>query len=311
MYYIMSSVENLNKIFLEFCDDLENVVSDKKDFIDNARNRVKEKPSTKYYLEYFFRHCLEYAEDITKCNTKALENMNMIHGVRFGEVYNGGLQLQSRHALWRYMHTFYLLVQSFPKIDKVVEKYASNENIGNIKKALANHDANLKNIMDSSAKFAEEIIRENVKPDAKMPDMSEFMKGMDEKQFEDKFLNSSIGNLAKEISQDLGADDLKSMENPEDLMKNLMAGENGGLGGIINKVSSTLQKKMQSGELNEEMLMKEATQMMGMLGPMMGGSMPNAKGMEGMGDLFSMMGGMMGGGGKKKKKSKKNGAKVH
>jgi len=55
MYYIMSSVENLNKIFLEFCDDLENVVSDKKDFIDNARNRVKEKPSTKYYLEYFFR----------------------------------------------------------------------------------------------------------------------------------------------------------------------------------------------------------------------------------------------------------------
>jgi len=190
-----------------------------------------------------------------------------------------------------------------------VEKYGSNENIDNIKKALANHDANLKNIMDSSAKFAEEIIRENVKPDAQMPDMSECMKGMDEKQFEDKFLNSSIGNLAKEISQDLGADDLKSMENPEDLMKNLMAGENGGLGGIINKVSSTLQKKMQSGELNEEMLMKEATQMMGMLGPMMGGSMPNAKGMEGMGDLFSMMGGMMGG--KKKKKGKKNGAKVH
>ena len=309
MYYIMSSVENLNKIFLEFCDDLENVVPSKKELIDNARKRVEEKSSTKYYLEYYFRHCLEYAEDVTQCNAEALSDMNMIHGVKFGEVYNGGLQLQSRHALWRYMHTFYLLVQSFPKIDKVVEKYAKNENIGKIKKALSAHDRNLKNIMDSSAKFAEEIIRENVKPDAQMPDMSEFMKGMDEKQFEEKFLNSSIGNLAKEISEGLGADDLKSMENPEDMMKNLMSGQNGGLGNIINKVSSTLQQKMQSGELNEEMLMKEATQMMGMLGPMMGGSMPNAKGMEGMGDLFSMMGGMMGG--SKKKKGKKSGGSKH
>ena len=58
---------------------------------------------------------------------------------------------------------------------------------------------------------------------------------------------------------------------------------------------------MQNGELNEEALMKEATNMMGMLNPafskMAGG------GMGGMSNLFSMMGGMMGGG--KKKKSKK------
>lgn len=296
----MSSVENLNKVFLEFCDDLENVVPDFANYINNAKSKIKDRPSTKYYLEYYFRHCLPYASYITSCNAEKLTDMTILHGVKFGDVYGDNLQLSSRHALWRYMHTFYLLVQSYSKIGKVVEKYADNERIVEIKNALNNHDENLRNIMGSSAKFAEEIIKEQVKPqgDGNMPDMSSFLNGMDEKKFEDKFLNSSIGNLAKEISQELNADDLKCMENPNDLMKNLLSGEGGGLGNIIQKVSSTLQTKMQKGELNEEALMKEATQMMGMLNPaMMGG---------GKVDLFSMMGGLMGGGGKKKGKSKKS-----
>lgn len=302
----MSSVENLNKVFLEFCGDLENVIPEKLAFIDNARKRIQEKPSTKYYLEYFFRHCLPYASAITSCDTAALNEMKIMHGITFGDVYSTGLQLASRHALWRYLHTFYLLVQSFPKVNKIIEKYQENENINEIKTALASHDDNLRNIMNSSGKFAEEILKEQAsqQPDGKMPDMSQFLNGMDEKKFEESFLNSSIGDLAKEISQDLNSDDLKCMENPDDLMKNLMGGNGGagGLGNIIQKVSDKLQTKMKNGELNEEALMKEATQMMGMLGPAMGGAAGGKGGMGGMGDLFSMMGGMMGGGGKKKTK---------
>jgi len=299
----MSSVENLNKVFLEFCDDLENVIPDKLEYINNARKRIQDKPSTKYYLEYFFRHCLPFASSITSCDVEKLSKMSIMHGITFGDVYGDGLQLASRHALWRYLHTFYLLVQSFPKVNKIIEKYQDNSNINLIKTALNSHDQNLSNIMNSSGKFAEEILREQAsqQPDGKMPDMSQFLNGMDEKKFEENFLNSSIGDLAKEISQDLSSDDLKCMENPDDLMKNLLGGNGGGgLGNIIQKVSDKLQNKMKNGELNEEALMKEATQMMGMLNPAMG-KMAGG-GMGGMGDLFSMMGGMMGGGGKKKGK---------
>jgi hypothetical protein len=234
--------------------------------------------------------------------------MNVLHGVKFGDIYKKNFPIASKHAIWRYLHTFYLLVQSYPKLDRIIEKYKDNENIDKINASLANHDGNLRNIMNSSAKFAEEIIKEQAKPteDGKMPDMSSFLNGMDENKFESEFLNSKIGNLAKEISEELNGDDLKCMENPDDLMKNLLSGEGGGLGNIIQKVSSKLQNKMQNGELNEEALMKEATSMMGMLNPafskMAGGGMG---GMGGMGNLFSMMGGMMGGGGGKKKKSKK------
>jgi hypothetical protein len=309
LYYIMSSVENLNKVFLELCDDLSNVVSGFEDYINNARKRIRENPSTKYYLEYYFRHCLIYADKITSCDGNKLLDMNIMHGIKFGDIYKKDFPLTSKHALWRYLHTFYLLVQSYPKLDKIIEKYKENENIDKINQSLANHDGNLRNIMNSSAKFAEEIIKEQVKPaeDGKMPDMSSFLNGMDEKKFEDKFLNSSIGNLAKEISEELNGDDLKCMENPDDLMKNLLSGEGGGLGNIIQKVSSKLQSKMQNGELNEEALMKEATNMMGMLNPAfskMAGGMAGG-GMGGMGNLFSMMGGMMGGSGGGKKKNKK------
>ena len=98
-------------------------------------------------------------------------------------------------------------------------------------------------------------------------------------------------------------------------MKSFMNGGSGGLGSIIQKVSSKLQTKLASGVLNEEALLKDATQMMGMLNPAlqsmglggMGGGGKGGKGMEGMGNLFSMMGGLMGGGagGKKKKHTKK------
>jgi hypothetical protein len=301
----MSSVENLNKVFLELCDDLENVVSGFEEYIENSRKRIQENPSTKYYLEYYFRHCLPYADKITNCDESGLLDMNVLHGVKFGDIYKKNFPIASKHAIWRYLHTFYLLVQSYPKLDRIIEKYKENENIVNIRQSLSNHDTHLRNIMNSSAKFAEEIIKEQAKPteDGKMPDISSFLNGMDENKFESDFLNSKIGNLAKEISEELNGDDLKCMENPDDLMKNLLSGEGGGLGNIIQKVSSKLQNKMQNGELNEEALMKEATSMMGMLNPafskMAGG------GMGGMGNLFSMMGGMMGGGGGKKKKSKK------
>ena len=89
----MSTVENLNKIFLEFCDDLANVVPNYKKAIDNVRSKIEEKPDTKYYLEYFFRHCIPYAADITSCNVDGLQEMNVIHGLKFKNLYTDELSL--------------------------------------------------------------------------------------------------------------------------------------------------------------------------------------------------------------------------
>ena len=134
------------------------------------------------------------------------------------------------------------------------------------------------------------------------------MKNVDESKFEEQFLNSGIGNLAKEISSEIDPKELENLQNPQDLFSALLggggSGNAGGLTNIIQKVGDKLQDKMSKGQIDQDALMKEATSMMGMLGPAMQG-MGGAGGMEGMGDLMGMFGGMGMGGGKKKRSKRK------
>lgn len=75
--------------------------------------------------------------------------------------------------------------------------------------------------------------------------------------------NTSIGSLAKEISEEIDLSKL-NIERPEDIfnLTNLMGG--GGAGGnnvmssIITKVGSKIQDKLQKGELKHEDLMRDA-----------------------------------------------------
>lgn len=96
-----------------------------------------------------------------------------------------------------------------------------------------------------------------------------------------EFLNNSrIGDLAKEISQDIDIGSL-NLEKPEDLlnMDSIFSGDNPVLGDIIGKVSSKISNKIASGELKQEDLMQEALAMMSKLNganPFMDEMMKNA-----------------------------------
>jgi hypothetical protein len=99
--------------------------------------------------------------------------------------------------------------------------------------------------------------------------------------------DSKIANIAKEISKDIDTSKLKA-DNPDELIKNMFdfSGGNNILGNIVQKVSTTLNDKISSGELNHEELLGEAMSMMNLFG----GKGGNA-GMAGMlnNPLFSQM----------------------
>lgn len=118
--------------------------------------------------------------------------------------------------------------------------------------------------------------------------------------------NTKIGNLAKEISEEIDISSL-NIEKPEDLLN---MGQNGMLGNIISKVGQKIHQKMEKGELKHEDLMGEAVSMLGMLGmggkgagaagganplagmlnnPMLKNVMKNMGGMDGLANLASMM----------------------
>jgi len=117
-------------------------------------------------------------------------------------------------------------------------------------------------------------------------------------------MNSSLGSLAKEISEELKPEDLEELKDPAKLLSSGFS-ENGGIGKIIKSVGEKLQGKMENGKLNENKLMEEAQEMMQMFGPIMQ-QMMGSMGSGGLNPM-SMMQQMFNDnkGGKKKKKDKK------
>jgi len=114
----------------------------------------------------------------------------------------------------------------------------------------------------------------------------------------EKMKDSKIASIAEEISKDIDVTtlgDISSGINFSDLTNSSSP-----LGSIVNKVGSTIQKKMASGELNQADLMREACTFLGAAGGAGagaggsggGGGMPD---MSAMADMFSMFTG--GGGG--------------
>lgn len=115
-------------------------------------------------------------------------------------------------------------------------------------------------------------------------DMNDFDSSLD-------FLNNTkIGELAKEISSTIDLSKLGGA-NADDMLdlNNLMSGSNNVLGEIIQTVGTKITEKIQSGQLNQDMLMNEAMNMMGNLNSSGHGDM-----MTQMMGMMSQMGNMMG-----------------
>ena len=76
--------------------------------------------------------------------------------------------------------------------------------------------------------------------------------------------DSKIGNLAKEISESINLDDL-NIDNPNDLLNpaNLFGGEGGNiLGNLVQQVGSSITSKLNSGEIKQDELVKDAFSLM-------------------------------------------------
>jgi hypothetical protein len=76
--------------------------------------------------------------------------------------------------------------------------------------------------------------------------------------------DSKIGNLAKEISESINLDDL-NIENPNDLLNpaNLFGGNGGNiLGDLVQQVGSSITSKLNSGEIKQDELVKDAFSLM-------------------------------------------------
>jgi hypothetical protein len=123
------------------------------------------------------------------------------------------------------------------------------------------------------------------------------------------FENSKIGQLAKEISEQIDLSSL-NISKPEDLMniQGLLSGSNSALSTILQRVGSTITNKIQDGSLKQDDLLADAMKLMGKLDKgefgIMGSLMKNMMGVMGGG-----AGGAFGGGGKADTESRRKGSR--
>lgn len=127
-------------------------------------------------------------------------------------------------------------------------------------------------------------------PEGEMPsadDLHEHLKGL---------FDGKIGSLAKELAEEITGDvenmfkdgtDANDIRSTGDMINKIIKNPKQVMG-LMKTISGKLQQKMKSGEISEEEIMKEASEIMG--------KMKGMKGMGQMGDMFKNLAKGMGGG---------------
>ena len=263
------------------------------------------------YITYFLENVSPHADLIVVRNIELFDKTKVLQDIDLKFIFVDHESEPNRLVIWKYIEALYLYSQSYLKLrsessaEDDMKKYM--ETIGfnaeNFNKILENLQEQSKQEQFNQSK--QENTGENTAPfPPEMDKMSETLFG------------GMIGNLAKEIAGEINPDDLNiDPNNPQALLQNLFSPEKGNLMNLVQSISGKLQTKLDNGQLDQQALFNEATNIMSNLQnmPGMGDIMKNmsggAGGLGGMPGLdpsmmAGLMSGFMGGGGAKKDNSK-------
>jgi hypothetical protein len=257
-------IQEFNRIYNELLVDINTNFELE---TDNKNDDLETIDNLKYYLE----NVMGLMDRISVCDDNLFkEDIYLISGINFKTVWEKS-SLKNKEILWKYLHTLYILSTSTPQIHELLNTIEDK----NIHECVDNNMEIISNIVSSRKRLQKEF-QEKMRQENKDKNTSKPSNGG----------GNMISNLAEELAGEIDISELSAdMTNPGDILKSMLSGgENSSLGKIIQKVSSTLTQKIDSGELDESALFSEAQGMMGNMG---GG------GMGGMGDLLSELSGQM------------------
>ncbi len=259
-----------NKFYLNFLNDI-------KSYNDEFKKSVKSN------FKVFDKTAVAHIESF-RSNADAAETddaVELLPGLTYGEIMLGADSEKTANVLQSYFYIFKALAHiyddsadsSLETILGIIQKIKAGEDVG----------SDIEVVMDDDLRgFLIDLERVLANTsDESQPSVEDTMK---------MFENSMIGNLAKEISEEINVKDL-NVENPAELLnfESLVSGSNNVLGNIVSKVSTKIQSKIANGELNQTDLIGEAMNLITILNTSAGGA--NA-GM--FNDLMSNIGKTMG-----------------
>ena len=209
------------------------------------------------------------------------------------------LNLKNQNVVWEYLHSLYALSIS----NKHTQEKFNSESEDSTKedkedKELEQLRCSIQQSISDFPEFISNMVswRKEQISHKETETNKETNKETKTPKFDDNFLeNSALAKLAKQISDEINpseilniGEDLKNMDNPMKLFQSLLSGDKeNGVGKLMTTVCDKLKHKMESGEVNQEELLKEATNLLQTMGGL--GAATDGKRKAGGPDLAGMM----------------------
>lgn len=311
--------ENFGSIIVDFTSDLSTTFPEYSYLWEIWKNPTTDyndlyKYCLKVYPERFF-DILYQNDDIfinTTTNNINTVNTEFLPGVDFKLLFHcEGVSDKTKQTIWKYLQLILITIMSGIE-DKSLFGETMNLfdgiNEEDLHSKLSETIGGLSEFFKKTMNLNEENEGENESSYENIPNLEEF-KNMFESSGEmpnpddlnehlKGLFGGKIGTLAKELADELsddimnmfGKDDVGNVKSTQDVLKKIMKNP-AKMMELLKKVSTKLDKKMKSGDINQSDIMKEASEIMGKMKEMGGGK----EFQEMMKNMAKNMPGMMGG----------------
>ena len=225
-------MENTEFVLKEFIDDLSLTFPEHKELMNKYRSFTVDEFTDlngKIYAENFF--------DILYKNEKIFNdevNSYYLPEINFSILWNTDITDATKENIWKYLQLILFTIISKTNDNKSFLNNIENFDELNFEELSTQIEETIKNMSGDNVPNAEKV--------------NDAMKGM---------LDGKLGDLAKEIVDDAGT----NIETEEDL--NSLLKDPSKLMSLVKNVGDKLDSKIKSGDINENELMSEATNLLG------------------------------------------------
>lgn len=238
--FLKGFVENIIECFPEYKAVLEDYYSD---LLQNNTSDDK-------YVKRFMKKTLEFKDLITKRDESLFENdIYLLKNVNFKDVWNReDIGENNKTKIWDHIQHLYLLGSAMVGDSQKVKDFVES---------VQNEDEDNDQIPDQNELMdIFKSIQDNKNSEIKESDIPESI-----------FSEGLIGNLAKELAEDINVNDLDlgipEDGNVNDLFSNIMSGDNPSkFMNLLTSVGKKIQDKVSEGDLDESKLVNEANTLM-------------------------------------------------
>ena len=192
---------------------------------------------------------------ITKKDEKFFEVVDILEEISFQRLWEKNISDKTKNTIWKYFQTFTIIninLNSSKQLQDALESIGNDEEI---KKEDIKDKQTAKDLKQLK-KLTEEVKKEEKEEEDGELDLENMLGGL---------MDSNIGSIAKEVASTMNIEEMfgnvDQNSNPMEVMAQMMNPDK--MGSIFQNINKVMEQKMESGDLNEDILKKEAQNMYG------------------------------------------------